>query len=116
MIMRSCCALPVALWQYLPGAPPRPPLPCPAPQGLEATLIAHRVRLVVLDSVAALARSGGADFARGGGGGGGLPERQRMLGQQVRASEHSPVCLAYRPTRLVLPASYHSCAGPRTAR
>jgi hypothetical protein len=45
-------------------------------QTLESTIIDHRVRLVVLDSVASLAR---ADFAPGS-----LPERQRMLGQQVR--------------------------------
>jgi RecA/RadA recombinase len=44
-------------------------------QTLEPTIIERRVRLVVLDSVAALAR---ADFAPGS-----LPERQRMLGQQV---------------------------------
>ncbi|KAI3430763.1 hypothetical protein D9Q98_009175 [Chlorella vulgaris] len=44
-------------------------------QTLEATIIERRVRLVLLDSVASLAR---ADFAAGS-----LPERQRMLGQQA---------------------------------
>ena len=55
---------------------PPPPPPPPPLQTLESTIIDHRVRLVVLDSVASLAR---ADFAPGS-----LPERQRMLGQQVR--------------------------------
>lgn len=44
-------------------------------QSLEATMIDHRVRLLVLDSAASLAR---ADFAPGS-----LPDRQRMLGQQA---------------------------------
>lgn len=38
-------------------------------------MIDHKVRLIVLDSAACLAR---ADFAPGS-----LPDRQRMLGQQV---------------------------------
>lgn len=50
----------------------------PLQQVLESTVIDHRVRLIVLDSVAALAR---ADFAPGS-----LVERQRMLGQQVRGA------------------------------
>lgn len=44
-------------------------------QALEPAIIDHRVRLVVLDSAASLAR---ADFAPGS-----LPDRQRMLGQQA---------------------------------
>ncbi|KAL4424690.1 hypothetical protein ABPG77_004497 [Micractinium sp. CCAP 211/92] len=44
-------------------------------QSLEPTIIDHRVRLLVLDSAASLAR---ADFAPGS-----LPDRQRMLGQQA---------------------------------
>ncbi|KAL4420437.1 hypothetical protein ABPG75_010093 [Micractinium tetrahymenae] len=44
-------------------------------QSLEPAIIDHRVRLLVLDSAASLAR---ADFAPGS-----LPDRQRMLGQQA---------------------------------
>lgn len=55
--------------------PVRFPLTLHPVQTLEATIIERRVRLVLLDSVASLAR---ADFAAGS-----LPERQRMLGQQV---------------------------------
>jgi hypothetical protein len=52
-------------------------LPCLHLQSLEATIIERRVRLLILDSAACLAR---ADFAPGS-----LAERQRMLGQQVWA-------------------------------
>ena len=52
---------------------------CPAPaQSLEQAVIDHKVRLIILDSAASLAR---ADFAPGS-----LPDRQRMLGQQVSLS------------------------------
>ena len=45
-------------------------------QSLESVIIDHGVRLIVLDSVAALARS---DY-----GAGSVAERQAMLSQQVR--------------------------------
>ncbi|KAI7845396.1 hypothetical protein COHA_001101 [Chlorella ohadii] len=44
-------------------------------QSLEQAVIDHKVRLIILDSAACLAR---ADFAPGS-----LPDRQRMLGQQA---------------------------------
>ncbi len=55
---------------------PLPPTQCTL-QSLEQAVIDHKVRLIILDSAACLAR---ADFAPGS-----LPDRQRMLGQQVGA-------------------------------
>lgn len=80
-------------------APPPPCLPLSSPllpwpmalsfalQSLESAIIDHRVRLIILDSVASLAR---ADFAPGS-----LVERQRMLGRQVRLG----VARGRHPTR-----------------
>jgi hypothetical protein len=70
--------------------PVRFPLTLHPVQTLEATIIERRVRLVLLDSVASLAR---ADFAAGS-----LPERQRMLGQQVGCQRQ---CSCFSCGRLV---------------
>lgn len=68
-------------------SPPPCPSRCPtlAGQSLEPTIIDHRVRLLVLDSAASLAR---ADFAPGS-----LPDRQRMLGQQVGSRRGVRLCM-----------------------
>ena len=78
-------------------------------QGLEAAIIDHRVRLVILDSAASLAR---ADFAPGS-----LTERQRMLGQQARDAapgvlmgQGQPAWLWRGPPALAQPL--HCCLDP----
>ena len=69
-------------------------------QSLEQAVIDHKVRLIVLDSAACLAR---ADFAPGS-----LPDRQRMLGQQVGAACWPAclhACMLYGDDRVCLSAA-----------
>ena len=47
----------------------------PPPQGLQGSIIDHGIKLVIIDSIAALARS---DF-----GAGNVADRQRLLGRQA---------------------------------